>query len=202
MINDDIVDFLSRSSSPMMLESIADALFVPQERAKRALDELTFGKKVVVYSPDNKINGRKYYTVPTKKIDFEDKKTVNESEKDSVQDSANGVVRAVVQETINVRDDYKDLSEKIETIDKNVNGIYANIISIMSIFVGIFALITVNANIAFELTQENMCEVFCGIIVMNIFVVICIITLLIGIRVILINPMLEKKKSNSKTKRG
>ena len=50
---------------------------------------------------------------------------------------------------------YHDLYTRVEDISQNVNALYVNIISLMSVFVAIFALITVNANIAFELTTEN-----------------------------------------------
>lgn len=181
-INEQILCFLEDATSPMTLESIADAFVITQNRAKRALDELQAGGKVIVFSPQNKSNARKYYTTKKEKFDCKD------------ENGENYLQKSIVQENVNVRDDYKDLLEKIETIDKNVTSIYANIISIISVFVAIFALITVNANIAFELTKENMCDVFRGIIAVNIFVVVCIIALLIATRLIIINPIINGKK--------
>lgn len=93
------------------------------------------------------------------------------------------------------------MEEKYDEVSKNVNGLYANIISIISVFVAIFALITVNANITFKLTQENVYDVFWGIIEVNIFVVICIVILLVVTRVLIINPLLGKNKKK-KDKRG
>lgn len=89
---------------------------------------------------------------------------------------------------------YHDLYTRVEDISQNVNALYVNIISLMSVFVAIFALITVNANIAFELTTENMADVFWGIIKINIFVILCILVLLWGTRKILIEPLLNNKK--------
>lgn len=185
-LNDRIIDFLENSPSPMTLESISDEFLITQSRAKRSLDELRAGGKIIEYIPQNKNSGRKYYTVKVEKIG------------NIAETVANDIEKAVVQETVNVRDDYKDLSEKIEIIDKNVNGIYANIISIMSIFVAIFALITVNANIAFELTQQNLYDVFWGIVKINVFVVICITVLLLAVRIIIINPLIGKKRGRDK----
>ena len=65
-------------------------------------------------------------------------------------------------------------------------------ISIISVFVAIFALITVNANISFKLTTYNMNEVFWGIIVVNIFVMLCIIALLLAVRLLIINKLTGK----------
>lgn len=181
-INEQILSFLKDATSPMTLESIADEFVIPQNRARRALDELQCGGKVIELSPENKNNGRKYYTTTDKTPHFTDR------------DKDNYLEKTIVQETVNVRDDYKDLSEKIETIDKSVNSIYANIISIIAVFVAIFSLITVNANIAFELTDANMRNVFFGIIVVNIFVIACIITVLVATRLIIINPIIKGKK--------
>lgn len=107
----------------------------------------------------------------------------------------------IAKETVNVKDAYEDLKEKYDEVNKNVNGLYANIISVISVFVAIFALITVNANITFELTTKNMYDVFWGIVKINIFVVICIIVLLGATRILIINPLLGKNRKK-KDKRG
>lgn len=107
--------------------------------------------------------------------------------------------KEIAKETVEVKDTYEELEKKYEKINKNVNGIYANIISIISIFVAIFALITVNANIAFKLTEENMANVFKSIITINIFVVICIIVLLLIVRFVIIEPLLNGTKKDKKS---
>ena len=45
-----------------------------------------------------------------------------------------------------------------------------------------------------ELTKENMRDVFWGIIVINLFVIVCIITLLIATKLIIIDPIIKRKK--------
>ena len=102
--------------------------------------------------------------------------------------------KVVKEETVNAKDAYDDLEEKYNEVNKNVNGLYANIISIIAVFVAIFALITVNANITFNLTTQNMYDVFWGIVKINIFVVICIIAMLGATRILIINPLLGKSK--------
>lgn len=187
-LNDQIIDFLQEASSPMTLDSIAENFDVSQYRATRSLDELMSGGKIIEIIPENKPNGRKYYTVGKEKPE------------DTIHATYSKAEKTIVQETVNIKDNYKDLDEKIEQINKNVNGLYANIIAIMSVFVCIFALITVNANITFQLTQENMQGIFVGIVVVNILIVACIIALLVGIRVILINPLIGKGKKAGKGK--
>ena len=100
---------------------------------------------------------------------------------------------------INAKATNEILEKKVEQVRGEMKSLYANIISLMGIFVSIFALIVVNANITFSLTSENMREVFWGIIVMNVVVVVCILALLIGIRFILIGKLLKKDDNKDST---
>lgn len=86
----------------------------------------------------------------------------------------------------------QDIVEKqVKSAVMDIKKLYADLIGIVSIFVAIFALITVNANIAFKLTTANMNEIFCGVIVMNVFVVLCIIALLGAVRKLIIDKLTE-----------
>ena len=86
-----------------------------------------------------------------------------------------------------------EVKEQVESAIKDIRKLYADLIGIVSIFVAIFALITVNANIAFKLTTTNMNEIFFGIIAMNIFVVICIVILLYAVRKMIIDKLTETR---------
>ena len=86
----------------------------------------------------------------------------------------------------------QDIVEKqVKSAVMDIKKLYADLIGIVSIFVAIFALITVNANIAFKLTTANMNEIFWGVIVMNVFVVLCIIALLGAVRKLIIDKLTE-----------
>lgn len=78
--------------------------------------------------------------------------------------------------------------QRIAQIEKETEHIYANMISIMGVFVAIFALIVINANtIAGTISQEEkICSALLKLIVLNLPVVVCIIALLIGIRFIIL----------------
>nr|DAU87416.1 MAG TPA: hypothetical protein [Caudoviricetes sp.] len=89
-------------------------------------------------------------------------------------------------------DQQKIVGEDVKQALDDTKTLYANMISIISVFVAIFALITVNANISFKLTTYNMNEVFWGIIVVNIFVMLCIIALLLAVRLLIINKLTGK----------
>lgn len=190
-LNTKIINYLEKSLSPMTAASMSRDLNESLNNIDRALGELEVGNLVEKIIPKNKNSNRIYYALKRNSFNGIDKKNVSNNEK--AVNAVYAVKSAIVQETVDVKDGYEDLSEKIERVDKNVNGLYANTISIMSIFVAIFALITVNANIVFKLTKEDMQAVFLGIIAINVFVVICILALLMGVRRIIINPLIGKK---------
>lgn len=182
-LEEKILQFLQEAKEPKSYDEIAQALEYSLASVRVSLTKLADEQKV-------------------KKIETT-RNTYYSIDKKATWDDVSNMHNEIAEETVRTKDNYVDLRENIEKIDSNVNCIYANIISIMAIFVAIFALITVNANIAFKLTQENMCYVFLGVILVNIFVVICIIILLVGIRLIIINPLLGKRKGNKKKqKRG
>lgn len=163
-------------SPAMTITNISEELGITKATCLTCLNELI--DKKIVYSFKTK-NGRKtYYSI-------EEHTTVNDIE---------NMRKVVKEETVNAKDAYDDLEEKYNEVNKNVNGLYANIISIIAVFVAIFALITVNANITFNLTTQNMYDVFCGIVKINVFVVICIIAMLGATRILIINPLLGKSK--------
>lgn len=85
-LNDGIIDFLQNSSSPMTLESIAEEFKITEFRARRSLDELVCGKKIIKIIPKNKASGRIYYTIVHQKAK-EDGGTSTASEKNAIQDS-------------------------------------------------------------------------------------------------------------------
>ena len=181
-IRGEIQELLYRGPA-MTVANISEELRISKATCKECLNQLI--EKKEVYSFKAKNSGRIYYAI-------DEGMTVDDLE---------NMRKVMKEETVNAKDAYDDLEEKYDEVSKNVNGLYANIISIIFVFVAIFALITVNANITFKLTQENMYDVFWGIIEVNIFVVICIVILLVVTRVLIINPLLGKNKKK-KDKRG
>lgn len=170
------IEELLNENGPLTQKQIADTLNISVMSCRSHLQKLVDEGKVTQVSSQN--NRRTYYFI-NKTATYKDVENMHSE---------------IAKETVNVKDAYEDLKEKYDEVNKNVNGLYANIISIISVFVAIFALITVNANITFKLTQKNMYDVFWGIIEVNIFVVICIVILLVVTRVLIINPLLGKSR--------
>ncbi|HIW82639.1 MAG TPA: winged helix-turn-helix domain-containing protein [Candidatus Acetatifactor stercoripullorum] len=182
-IENEILDILEEKG-PLTTRQIVEQLNIAQSTCEMRLRKFVEEGKLLRISAKN--SGKIYFALS--------KGGFTAEEYDNLRD-------VIVKDTVDTKDAYEVLSEKIARIDDNVNGLFANMISIISILVAIFALITVNANIAFELTQENLQGVFVGIIAINVFVVICIVVLLICVKLIIINPMLGKKRKK-KSKRG
>lgn len=174
-IEEKILDLLNEKS-PMPLKEIANVAGVSYATCARVLAKLCQEDKIVEIQGST---SRKMYYIPNRQATYEDISNMHIE---------------MAKDTVDAKDSYEDLSKEMTAMRENINGLYANLISIISVFVAIFALITVNANIAFKLTKENMCGVFSGIIAANIFVVVCIIALLVATRLIIINPIIKGKK--------
>ncbi len=174
------IEELLDAKGPMTISQISDVLFITRSSCMSGIRSLIEKGKIAEIKSQN--SKRVYY--------FLDKKTT--------YGDVSNMHSEIAKETVSAKDTYEDLVEKYNTLNENVNGIYANIISIIAVFVAIFALITVNANIAFELTTQNMYDVFWGIVKINGFVVICIIALLIATRILIINPLLGKGKKKER----
>ena len=161
---------LLRKSSPLAAEELAEEFTVPVEAIKRELNSLV--QQEMVYQ-----NGDAFYANTRYRLD----------DIDALQ-------KATEKINENYKRELKRLKKKSLEIEYKINNLYMNLISMMSIFVAIFSLIITNANITFKLTQENMADVFKGIIVTNIFVILCNIILLVGIRVLIINFLCKSPK--------
>ena len=55
---------------------------------------------------------------------------------------------------------HEELSGSFEKMENDIKDLYANILTLMGIFVAVFAFIAVNSNITFELTQSNQADIF------------------------------------------
>ena len=82
----------------------------------------------------------------------------------------------------------KKTVERIEQAEKEISNIYANMISIMGVFVSIFSLIIINANAGSDIVSKaaSMKEAIINLLILNLPVTICIIVLLLGIRWIIL----------------
>lgn len=173
-ITEQIEDLL-KESGPLTQKQIAETLNITVGLCVISIKKLVDEGKVTQVSSHSK---RMYYFI----------------NKEATYKDLSNMHNEIAKETVNAKDTYENLKEKYEEVNKNVNGLYANIISIIAVFVAIFALITVNANITFNLTTQNMYDVFWGIVKINVFVVICIIAMLGATRILIINPLLGKSK--------
>lgn len=156
--------------SPLLSAEIAEELDTHIEIIENELDSLI--EQGLIYKNEN---NDAYY--PNMRYRFE---YIDKVQKETQE----------INET--AKKELESLKETVKETEKNIKSIYVNIISMMSVFVAIFTLVTVNASFVFNIAKENLYNVFFGIIVLNLFVVFCIIVLLIGVRLIIIRPLTKK----------
>lgn len=91
----------------------------------------------------------------------------------------------------NYKDEYEERIEKVndasKSLDERINNLYANVLTIMGLFVSVFSIIMVNFT---NISENNMTKEF--IIPMNISLGI-VITLFIGLLLIFINKANNKR---------
>jgi hypothetical protein len=160
--------YMLEKTSPLVAEELAWEFDIPVEIIKEELDSLC--KQYIVHK-----EGDNYYANTRYRLDSIDK-----------------IQKETKEINANYKKELKQLKNRSNEIENKIESIYLNIISLMSIFVAIFSLIVTNANIVFNITQKNMKTVFKGIAVTNLFVVICIIVLLIGIKLLIINSFYKR----------
>lgn len=186
--NQILLDYLEKAPSPLTIGTISRDLGRTKTTTQIAIDEIMQSGKIKEIVPDGN-SGEKYYVI--RNINFT--KCIGEEEKDESMKNDEPVINDIEQKLVNALDKYDNLTKQIDNSQEQLKSIYANIISLMSIFVSIFALITINSNIIFKITQENLDNVFWGIIRVNIFVVCCILALLIGVRYIILGCLSKSK---------
>lgn len=176
-LHEQIMNLFDTIKCPLTLTTISNSLNYSHASTIRTLQELIKAGKVKELTPEN--NSAEKYYMPTDPLFLSTSSPNHESV----------TLKNIEQKLVNTLSKYNELSKEIENSQKQLKSIYANIISIMSIFVSIFALITVNGNIVFSITQENLTNYISGIILVNIFVIICIISLLLAIKFLIINGL-------------
>lgn len=90
-------------------------------------------------------------------------------------------------------DDTENVRDQIKGLEDDVNKIYSNFISLMSIFVAVFSLVLVNANIVFKITEQNIENFTRSVVIVNLSVCVCITIFVVLIRLIVLKPINRKK---------
>lgn len=89
--------------------------------------------------------------------------------------------------------DYFEETEKnARMAKKGIRGIYAEIISLMGIFVSVFSLIVINANIMTSLIDKDVCDIVGSCIIINGCTLVVITVLISLIHLVIVKPLNEQ----------
>lgn len=160
-----ILDLLIKENQPLTMEEIRDKVKIYSMQAiSRALRELQ-GSDLIKSIRGRDVTYYLYYN--------------SEKNKDIPK-----VENLINDEIVKIKDLFSELQKQINKADSKINNIYASIITIMGVFVAIFSLISVNARVVFDLTQNNIYDVIWSVFAVNVVTVVSIIILLIGVHLI------------------
>ena len=116
------------------------------------------------------------------------------------EDSVEGNIYKIEDSIYNAQDNALDIKEEIDRVKEQVGRIYVDFISLMSIFVAVFSLISVNSNIIMAISEKNISNVVLTTVIVNISVCVCMSLFVFFIRLIVLIPVKEKKIKQKKIK--
>jgi hypothetical protein len=159
---------------PVLAKEIAEELATTMASVLRALNRLASSEQIGKIQTQS----RTYYFIQTHT-------TVSDI------DTMNNIV---AKATVNAVDANEDLKEDIKNVQGKIDQIYLSIISLMGIFVAIFALITVNINLVYKVAISPNKDAVITSIIINVSAIFMIAVLLLLMRWLIINPLKHNTK--------
>lgn len=117
------------------------------------------------------------------------------------EDSRESNIYKIEDSIYKAEDNAHNVEEEIDRVKEQVGRIYVDLISLMSIFVAVFSLISVNSNIVMKITEENIHNVILTTAIVNISVCACLCLFVLLIRLIVFIPIKEKKIKEKKKRK-
>lgn len=110
----------------------------------------------------------------------------------------NALSQKYISLTEGLEEKYKKIEIRNEELEKRINSLYANILTLMGIFVALFALIVVNVQAinTFVASLDSVKEMFLFALLLNIPLVISIVILLIVSRLVIKSLDFKKTKKD------
>lgn len=204
MDNKEKVLELIKQEGRKTIREIAEELGVGVVTANRIVYELMANGEIREISTSR----GKYYTLSLKnskilKNDVNpeiDSNMGGNKGKDKKENMENNIYK--MEDSIyNAQDNALDIKEEIGRVKEQVGRIYVDLISLMSIFVAVFSLISVNSNIVMKITEENIHNVILTTAIVNISVCACLCLFILLIRLIVFIPIKEKKIKEKKKRK-
>ena len=170
-----ILQVITMLNRPVTIQEVAYELGIHLHIANNAFRELLNKGNIIAFTPANSRN--KYYAVANSKEAIE--QTLAQKYVDLIEP---------------LEQQFEEVKQEQEKLNSQLHGIYAQIITLMGIFVAIFALIIINVNAIGEFTSTiaNPWELCKTLAILNIPLVISLTILTLLIRLVITPP--KKKK--------
>lgn len=170
-----ILQVITMLNRPVTIQEVAYELGIHLHIANNAFRELLNKGNVIAFTPANSRN--KYYAAANSKEAIE--QTLAQKYVDLIEP---------------LEKKFEEVKQEQEKLNSQLHGVYAQIITLMGIFVAIFALIIINVNAIGELTSTiaNPWELCKALAILNIPLVISLVILTLLIRLVIKPP--KKKK--------
>lgn len=91
-----------------------------------------------------------------------------------------------------MRDYFEETEKNAKSAKEGIKEIYAQIISLMTIFISIFSLIIINANIMTSLMDKEVNDIISSCVIINGCTLMVIVVLIVLIRLIIVRPLSKK----------
>ncbi len=177
-------------SIPMSNKYIINYLDISKERVSKILNRFDKDKWIEKVS-ENTINDEKLYKFIGSEYrsknnykDFKQEYIARITEKQmEIQNEIQEKIQKSVLELGNIKEENKNIKEDLEEVKKTLNNIYANILTMMGIFIALFSFITINFNFFINMSKNySIFELSILAVSVNLFLLIVIKSLFSLIR--------------------
>ena len=189
----DIFEFIAKSSRPVRLNEIAEATGYTQPAA------LVFVKRLI--SQGRIIEGQDYIITGQYRRAYKmysavkEQKGVPDALKEQYREFEKGMLQKYTEFSAEVHEEVKEIRQISQKANQVSKKLYADIITLMGIFVSIFSLVIINIQaIQGIIDSKNVWSSLLRMLLINVPLLVTIIVLLISVRLIIINPLLGRKK--------
>lgn len=179
-IEDKILQVVTKLNRPVTIQEVAYELGISVKIATQAFRNLVSNGDVIVFSPANSTN--KYYAPLNS----------NETTDQMLAQKYVDLIEPLEKK-------FEQVKQEQEKLSSQLHGVYAQIITLMGIFVAIFALIIINVNAIgeFASTIADPWELCKALAILNIPLVISLVILTLLIRLVIKPPKRKNRIQGS-----
>lgn len=194
---DELIEYLDSSVIPVKLEYIIDALGIEKEKSfKKQIHKWAEegNSEIINWFENAKSDGVNCKERPKSIVEIKTSKNIyyTNFKPASIFESTNtkAYFGTYIAQMCDLIEEVEHVATSVENKQKSL---YAEVISLMGIFVAIFSLIVINANLVQAIAEKTVQEIISICIIVNGCTVVAIFVLLLFIRYLIINKLNKKK---------